>query len=103
MALFNSCYAPEDGGSEEPQSGCGLVGVGALEPLVEQLKKSVLSASEAVIKRLRKRQHGAGKKKRKRQTGFGHKKKHKKQRGRGKKKQSGAGKKKQRGAGKKKR
>jgi hypothetical protein len=101
MALFSSCYsAPEDnGGDENAQSGCGLAGVGSLEPLVETLKNSLLTASEAVIKRLRKRQVGRGQKvkKRKRQSGFGKKRK-KRLQGAGRKKK---GKKRQQGSGRK--
>lgn len=109
MALFNSCYAPtEEGGEENVQCGAGLVGIGALEPLVNELKKSLLSASETVIKKLRKRQVGRGKKrkigviKKKRQTGAGKKR----QTGAGRNRQTGAGKKtgrkkKQTGAGRK--
>jgi hypothetical protein len=95
MALFNSCYAAgEEGGEESGQNGCGLVGIGAMDPLVETFKKSLLSASKSVIKKLRHRQEGRG---RKRVV---------KQRGAGKRKQGGGGrrkdraKKSQRGAGK---
>jgi hypothetical protein len=102
MSLFNSCYGGEDGGEENTQSGCGLAAIGAMDPLVEPLKKSLLSASEAVIKRLRKRQVGRGRQVKKRKT----------QRGRGRKRvvrkiQKGAGKtqkgrgRKQKGSGKK--
>jgi hypothetical protein len=94
MALFNSCYAAgEEGGEESVQNGSGLVGIGAMEPLVETFKKSLLSASKAVIKKLRHRQVGRGRVV--------------KQRGAGKKKQGGGGRKKhrakksQRGGGKK--
>lgn len=104
MALFNSCYASEEGTEEVGQNGCGLVGIGALDPLVETFKKSLLSASEAVIKRLRHRQVGRGRKLKKRQIGSGRRKKKKNQQGGGKKKQQGAGRKKrknQQGGGKK--
>lgn len=101
MALFNSCYAPAEEGEDVvqtgcgqcAQSGCGLVGIGAFEPILENFKKSLLSASSAVLKNLKKRQQrGRGKKKtvKKRQLGAGRKKK---QRGAGTKKKSKAKKK----------
>lgn len=98
MALYNSCYSAGEDGVDE-QGGNGLVGIGAMQPLVESFKKSLLSASEAVIKRLRHRQvgrkqKGSGRKKGRKQQGRGKKKKRQsKQQGRGRKKQKGKGKK----------
>jgi hypothetical protein len=100
MALFNTCYAPGEEGEEIqsgcgqcPQSGLGLVGVGAFEPLLQEFKKSLLTASASVLRKLRSKQVGSGKvkkvKKRKAikpQKGAGHKKTQKKQKGAGRKK-----------------
>jgi hypothetical protein len=99
MSLFNACYGGEEGGEENQQSGCGLAAIGAMDPLVETLKKSLLSASEAVIKRLKKRQVGRGRQvKKRKQVGSGRKRViRKKQRGSGRK-QTGAGRK-QKGSG----
>jgi hypothetical protein len=104
MALFNSCYsAGEEGGEESVQNGSGLVGIGSMEPLVETFKKSLLSASKAVIKKLRHRQEGRGRKRVVKQRGFGKKKQGGggRKKYRAKKSQRGGGKKrKQRGRGK---
>jgi hypothetical protein len=97
MALFNTCYQEEEGEAIQsgcgqcPQSGLGLVGVGAFEPLLQEFKKSLLTASASVLRKLRSKQVGSGKvkkvKKRKpAQKGAGHKKAQKKQKGAGRKK-----------------
>jgi len=107
MSLFSECYAQEaPEGAECAQSGCGLANISslAMEPLVSDLKKGILSASASVLKQLRRRQAGAGarkhkaiKRNKKSQSGGGKKKRinHKRQFGAGKKKpQTGKGQKK---------
>lgn len=82
--LFTECY-----GDQKPtdmnQSGCGFSNAIALEPLMDEIKKGILSASQAVIRQLRKKQVGPRKRK-KTQTGKGRIAKRKTQTGKGKKK-----------------
>jgi hypothetical protein len=86
--LFTECYGDQKAtDTTTNQSGCGYANIGtlALEPLMGEIKKGILNASQAVLRQLRKRQVGgsAQKKKKKTQIGKGRKKK---QVGKGKKK-----------------
>jgi hypothetical protein len=80
-SIFTECFGPTDG----QQIGCGLGSIGDYQPLINEFKRSLLDASQAVLKKLRHRQVGKGVKKTKRkriQKGGGAKKK-KVQRGKG--------------------
>jgi hypothetical protein len=86
--LFTECY-----GDQKPdpnnvnQGGCGFANMGtiALEPLMGEIKKGILNASQAVIRQLRKRQVGGGARMKKKKTQIG--------KGRNKKRQVGKGRK----------
>jgi hypothetical protein len=77
--LFTECYGDQKAtDTTTNQSGCGYANIGslALEPLMGEIKKGILNASQAVLRQLRKRQVGGGaKKKKKTQIGKGRKKK----------------------------
>jgi hypothetical protein len=84
--LFTECYGDQK--MEPNQAGCGFANVGtiALDPLMAEIKKGILSASQAVIRQLRKKQGGGGvKKNKKKKTQIGKGKK-KRQVGKGRKK-----------------
>lgn len=94
--LFSECYSEQDTESTQncTQNGCGLGSVASLAPFADELKKGILSASQLVLKQLRKKQQrGAGARRRKPV-------KNKKQQGRGQKRQTKRGNKKQTGFGK---
>lgn len=95
--LFSECYSEQ--GTETPactQNGCGLGSVAslALTPFADEIKKGILSASQSVLKQLRKKQQGGAGARRKPV-------KNKKQLGRGQKRQTKRKNKKQTGFGKK--
>jgi hypothetical protein len=83
-SIFTECFGPSDG--QQQQVGCGLGSIGDYQPLINEFKRSLLDASQSVLKKLRHRQVGKGVKKSKRkqtQKGGGAKKKKKNQRGKG--------------------
>lgn len=68
MSLFSECYSDQaQPGADCAQSGCGLANIGSLslEPIISDIKKGILSASQSVLKQLRKKQAGSGVRKRK--------------------------------------
>lgn len=80
-SIFNECF----GSAEGPQVGCGLGSIGDYQPLINEFKRSLLDASQSVLKKLRHKQVGKGVKKIKRkriQKGAGVKKKAQKGKGR---------------------
>lgn len=67
--LFSECYADQTAGTTTDcaQSGCGLANFGSFtyETILPEIKKGILSASQSVLKQLRKKQGGRGPRQRK--------------------------------------
>jgi hypothetical protein len=75
--LFTECYGDQKAtDTTTNQSGCGYANIGtlALEPLMGEIKKGILNASQAVLRQLRKRQVGGSAQKKKKKTQIGKRK-----------------------------